>query len=92
MKHLNIKIYGLVQEVFFRVNAKEDAEKLGIKGFARNEEDGTVYIEAEGNEKDLDKFLDWCKNGPENAKVEKIETTNSSMKNFSGFGRNLADY
>ena len=73
IKHLNIKIYGQVQGVFFRVNARKEAEKLGIKIDARNEPDGTVYIEAEGEEKDLDKLIKWCQKGPALAKVEKIE-------------------
>lgn len=84
-KHLNIKILGRVQGVFFRVSAKEQAEKLNIKGFARNESDGTVYIEAEGEEKDLEKFVNWCKDGPPSAKVEKIEVTKGKLKNFTEY-------
>ena len=91
-KHLNIKIYGQVQGVFFRVTAKEKAEKLRIKGFARNEEDGAVYIEAEGEKDKLDKFLEWCKNGPDKAQVEKLEVTEGPVKNFSSFDRDFADY
>lgn len=91
-KHLNIKIYGQVQGVFFRISAKQEADKLGIKGFARNEKDGTVYIEAEGEKNNLDKFLEWCKNGPDAAKVEKIEVTEIPLKNFSEFNRDFADY
>lgn len=84
-KHLNIKIFGRVQGVFFRISAKKEAEKLGIVGFARNESDGSVYIEAEGEEKDLDKFLDWCKEGPNLAKVDKLEVRKGPLKNFKAF-------
>lgn len=91
-KHLNIKVYGQVQGVFFRVSAKEEAEKLGIVGFAKNEPDGTVYIEAEGKEEDLDEFLKWCHEGPNLAKVEKIKISEGPLKNFSEFGRDFADY
>ncbi len=52
MKNLIIKIYGDVQGVNFRFEAKLTADKLGVKGFVRNEADGSVYIEAEGEEKD----------------------------------------
>ncbi len=86
-KHLNIKVYGQVQAVFFRTTAKEEAEKLGITGFARNERDGTVYIEAEGIDESLEKFLQWCKNGPEAALVKKIEVAEGPLKNFSDFTR-----
>ena len=83
--HLNIKIYGNVVGVFFRQSAKEQADNLGITGFAQNESDDTVYIEAEGEEKNLDKFLAWCKKGPELAKVEKVESFTTPLKNFTEF-------
>lgn len=85
MKHLNIKIYGLVQGVFFRATAKKQADKLNIIGFAQNDSDGSVYIEAEGEKKNLDKFLQWCYIGPNMAQVEKVEVTESPLKNFSQF-------
>jgi len=85
MKHLNIKIYGLVQGVFFRANAKKQADKLNITGFARNEPDGSVYIEAEGEEHNLNKFLKWCNIGPSMANVEKVEASEDNLKNFKEF-------
>ncbi len=84
-QHLNIKVYGLVQGIFFRVNAKEQAEKWGIKGFAQNEADGSVYIEAEGEKEALDKFIKWCNIGPSMAQVEKVVVTEDQLKNFSKF-------
>lgn len=85
-RHLNIKIYGQVQGVFFRYSAQEKAEELKIAGFARNEPDGSVYIEAEGEEGDLKSFLEWCENGPDSANVEKVgyEFTNG-IRNFNRF-------
>jgi acylphosphatase len=84
-KHVNLKIIGKVQGVFFRASAKEVAEKLGITGFTKNDPDGTVYIEVEGEEKALDKFISWCKKGPEFAKVEDVLQTPSEMKHFEVF-------
>lgn len=92
IEHLNVKIYGKVQGVFFRTSAREEAEKLDISGFVRNEPDGSLYIEAEGEKEKLDKFLKWCKDGPEAAQVEKIEVTKGPIKNFSEFIRDFADY
>jgi len=92
IKHYNIKIYGRVQGVFFRVTAKQQANNLDIKGFAKNENDGTVYIEAEGEEKNLKKFLSWCKVGPDGAKVEKIKISEGPFKNFAEFERDFIDY
>ena len=85
IKHLNIKIYGLVQGVIFRYSAKEVADSLKITGFAKNEDDGALYIEAEGEKENLEKFLEWCKSGPSLAKVEKLEVTEGELKNFPKF-------
>ncbi|MCR4306035.1 MAG: acylphosphatase [Candidatus Daviesbacteria bacterium] len=85
MKHLNINVYGLVQGVFFRASAKEEADKLNLTGFAKNMPDGSVYIEAEGEENNLEKFIKWCSNGPMMAQVDKIEASEESLKDFKEF-------
>lgn len=84
-KHFNIKITGRVQGVFFRVSAKEKADELGITGFARNEHNGSVYIEAEGEGGDLNRFLAWCYEGPNSARVENVEISESETKGFFHF-------
>lgn len=84
-KHINIRIFGKVQGIFFRANAKNLADKLKLFGFAQNENDGSVYIEAEGEENQLNKFIEWCNIGPRMAKVEKVIVTEDKLKNFSKF-------
>ena len=85
MKHLNIKIHGKVQGVSYRVTAKVVADLLGVKGFVRNEKDGTVYIEAEGDEFSLGEFLDFCHKGSDRAVVEQVETAEAELKNYRNF-------
>ena len=85
IKHFNIKIYGRVQGVFFRESARNKAEELGINGFAKNEPDGIVYIEAEGEEEKLKEFIKWCGYGPELAGVGKINFKEGELKNFEKF-------
>ena len=85
MKHLNIKIFGKVQDVNFRRDAKILAAELDISGFVRNEPYGTLYLEAEGDENALQKFLGWCKDGPRHAHVHKIETSESPLRNLQDF-------
>jgi len=85
MKHLNIKIYGQVQGVFFRDSTRKKAEELGVLGFVRNEPDNSVYIEAEGEEEKLKEFLAWCRDGSEWAKVSKVEYEEDKFKNFTEF-------
>lgn len=84
-KHFNIGIFGRVQGIFFRATTKEQADKLGIVGFAQNQPDGSVYIEVEGEKNKLDKFLKWCYKGPSMAEVEKVEISEDKLKNFSQF-------
>ena len=89
MQHLNIKIFGRVQGVLFRASAKKKAEELQIIGFARNEPNGSVYIEAEGEKENLEKFLNWCHKGPLFATVEKVESEfTSELKHFIEFHTN----
>ena len=85
MRHFNIRLFGRVQGVFFRYSAKDKAEELNVKGWARNESDGTVYIEAEGEEEALKNFIKWCRQGSSPAQVEKVEIQEGPMKNFSVF-------
>lgn len=85
IKHINIIIYGQVQGIFFRASAKEQADKLGIVGFAQNQPDGSVYIEAEGEKRNLNEFLKWCYQGPPMAQVEKVIVTEGQLKNFTQF-------
>jgi len=86
IKHFDIKVYGRVQGVFFRYSAKEKAEKFDIKGFVRNERDGSVYIEAEGEEmENLHEFLEWLRKGPKLAKVERVDMEEGQVKGYNIF-------
>ncbi len=85
MKHLNIIVTGKVQGVFFRASTKAVADQLGVKGMVKNMKDGSVYIEAEGDEFSLESFLEWCHEGPEKAKVENVEISPAEMKNYRNF-------
>lgn len=86
LRLVKITVEGKVQGVFFRESARHEALRLGISGFIRNENETKVYIEAEGSEEDLKKFVDWCRKGPPMAFVETIETDFSDeLKNYKGF-------
>jgi acylphosphatase len=86
LRHLQARIYGRVQGVFFRTATLEKALDLEIKGLVRNEPDGSVYIEAEADEKKLNEFLNWCQQGPGPASVSKIDFEfTDELKNFKEF-------
>lgn len=84
-KHLNIHIRGNVYKVGFRFLAMTKAYEQHVSGLVRNEEDGSLYIEAEGTETDLNKFVDWCKQGPPGSKVEEIKVDEGELVCYESF-------
>ena len=72
-KRVIIRVYGIVQGVFFRANTRDFAQKLGLKGTVRNVLDGSVEIIAEGEEELLNKLISYAKIGPPSAEVYNIE-------------------
>lgn len=85
IKHFNIRIFGLVQGVNFRALGKERADKLSVKGFIKNKSDGAVYIEAEGSESALTRFIKWCEHGPKGADVINVKIKEGELKNYKDF-------
>ena len=85
MKSVHIKIHGVVQGVFFRKYTHQAAIELGVSGWVRNVEDGTVEIEAEAPAERLNLFINWCHHGPDHAVVNKVTVTESPLKNFTSF-------
>ncbi len=82
---LAITLSGRVQNVGFRFATVQKAQELDIKGFVKNKNDGTVYIEAEGEADKLNRFLEWCKEGPPAASVQNAATQEIPVQDFSGF-------
>ncbi len=85
IKHYDIVVKGKVQGVFFRASTKAVADQLGIRGRVRNEKDGSVCIEAEGEETFLKHFIDWCREGPEKAEVDSVLYEEGPEKGFQNF-------
>lgn len=85
IKTYSVRVAGKVQGVFFRASTKQQADDLGLSGFVRNQPDGSVYVEVEGEEDQLEDFLHWCKRGPQHARVDSIDITEIDFKDFEGF-------
>ena len=66
-------VSGRVQGVFYRASAAERASELGVTGYAKNLPDGRVEVLACGEERAVTELCEWLKQGPPNAKVEKVE-------------------
>lgn len=64
---------GLVQGVSFRWYTRQEADRLGLTGWVRNEPDGSVRLEAQGPEADVEALLAWVRHGPTHARVTAVE-------------------
>lgn len=80
-----IQVYGRVQGVNFRYHAQVTASKFNIHGFVRNEYDGSVYIEAEGESADINNFIQYLSKGPVFSKVIDMKITDNPVMNYKGF-------
>jgi len=80
-----IRVTGKVQGVFYRKYTLQKARELGLNGFVRNVEDGSVYIEAEGKAEQLDQLVEWCKEGSPSAEVDKVDYRPEVLKNHGPF-------
>jgi acylphosphatase len=72
-KRVTLKIYGMVQGVGFRYSSQKEAKKRGFSGHVKNLDDGSIGLIVEGEESDLQNFIQWCYNGVGPAMVTKIE-------------------
>ncbi len=86
MKRVHMRIRGKVQGVYYRQSAKAEADRLGVRGWVQNLEDGDVEAVAEAEEKALDGFIRWCHGGPPAARVQDIKLTYApATGEFGGF-------
>ncbi|NQT76409.1 MAG: acylphosphatase [Bacteroidetes bacterium] len=81
----SIKVSGKVQNVGFRFYTRKTAIGMGIQGFVKNMRDGSVYIEAEGEQDAMQAFILWCKQGPEWAGVKELTVQEKPFEGFEGF-------
>ena len=85
-KRLVIVAGGRVQGVWFRASTREEAIRLGLRGWVRNLTDGRVEAVFEGEEPRLLRMLDWCRGGPPGARVDTVdERWGTSTDEFDGF-------
>ena len=66
-------VEGRVQGVFFRASARQQAQALGLRGYARNLHDGRVEVLAVGDVQAVERLEHWLKQGPPAARVERLE-------------------
>lgn len=85
IKHYRIHVLGTVQGVWFRKYTKEAALGYNLLGLVKNQQDGNVYIEAQGDEKDLSSFIEWLYTGSPLSKVKEVKWEEGSLRQFISF-------
>ena len=70
---IEVRVSGEVQGVSFRGYAAREAVRLELVGWVRNEPDGSVLGHFEGPAADVEKMLDWCREGSPSADVHRLE-------------------
>jgi len=83
---VDVTVTGRVQGVSFRYHAEQEARRLGIVGWVRNELDGSVAAHLEGDGESVDAMVAWCRAGPSSARVERVEVRDAEPTGAAGFG------
>jgi acylphosphatase len=82
---VHLLIEGEVQGVFYRATAKEIADKIGVTGWIKNTREGNVEVMVTGDETSVQKFINWCWQGPKKAGVTNVTVTKKEEKTFTNF-------
>ncbi|MGB8345513.1 MAG: acylphosphatase [Ktedonobacteraceae bacterium] len=86
IQELYAVVRGRVQGVGFRYFVVREAAALGLRGFARNTENGDVEVVAQGARPTLERLLAALWRGPSAASVSEVRTTwQSPTEHLSGF-------
>ena len=78
-------VSGMVQGVGFRYSTQQQALALGITGYAYNMDDGSVEVLACGEQHQVERLVEWLKQGPRSARVERVLTEPRPYKAYTDF-------
>ncbi|MDR3432295.1 MAG: acylphosphatase [Rouxiella aceris] len=79
-------VYGRVQGVGFRFHTQQQAIELGLCGYAKNLDDGSVEVIACGEQQRVEQLVDWLQQGgPRYARVERVLTEPRPVADYQGF-------
>lgn len=86
LKRAHVTVKGRVQMVGYRFFTQRNARELGLKGWVKNNDDGSVEAVIEGDEMKIKELIERMKKGPLLAKVESIdvewEDSNDEFQDF----------
>ena len=82
---VDLTVTGRVQGVSFRAYAEQEAARLGLAGWVRNEPGGEVAAHVEGEPAAVDAFVQWCREGPRLARVTAVDVRPAADTGATGF-------
>ena len=75
----HVVVHGRVQGVGYRDAAVQAAFALRVRGWVRNRADGTVEAHVQGAPEAVDRYVEWCRQGPPLARVSKVDATAAAV-------------
>jgi acylphosphatase len=85
MVRAHVVVSGLVQGVFFRQSAADEADRAGVAGWVRNLSDGRVEAVFEGAPAGVEALVAWCREGTPFSQVEDVEVAWEEPEGLTGF-------
>jgi acylphosphatase len=80
-----VVVHGRVQGVFFRDSCRREAQRAEVGGWVRNRPDGTVEALFEGPEEAVQRMVEWVRQGPTYAQVERVDVVEEQPSGHTGF-------
>ena len=85
MRAVRVRVTGRVQGVAYRAWTQDEAEALGLTGWVRNEPDGSVAGHFEGDPTAVEAMVDWCREGPGPARVQRVARRDGAVTGARSF-------
>ena len=79
-----LRIHGRVQGIGYRYAMLVEATRIGLTGWVRNRMDGTVEAMVAGTKEEVERLIEWAKQGPRGAKVTRVDVEDAEG-NFDSF-------
>ena len=80
-----LRIHGMVQGVWFRAWTVRTAREIGVTGWVRNRDDGSVEALAIGEPRAVEGFIATCHEGPPKARVERVDVEEADAEPLDSF-------
>jgi acylphosphatase len=84
-RRVHVTIHGRVQGVFFRDSTRRMAERESVAGWVHNRRDGAVEAVFEGEPAAVERLVEFCREGPRGAVVDRVEVDEEEPEGSSRF-------